>query len=291
MRSVLIGAALAMLVSASAALAQPSGPTLTRIAERNAVAIGYRDASVPFSYLDNNGRPVGYMIDLCMRIVDGIRTALNRPELPVRFVAVTSQTRIPLLANGTIDMECGSTTNNLTRQRQVDFLSTVFITGAKLVTRRDSGVNGIADMNGRAIGLSQGTTSSQNVQRAMEAAGVRANVLMVRDHPRGWLDMETGRTDAYATDDVILYGLIARSRTPERFHVVGDYISFDPYAIMVPRNDSAFRTLGNGVLARLMRSGEIHQIYARWFEPGPDNINMPMGDLLRAAFQLQALPE
>lgn len=291
MRFALIGALLGAALSVSSAFAQPASPTLARIAERGAVALGYRDASVPFSYLDNKGQPVGYMIDLCMKFVEGIRAALNQPALPVRLVAVTSQTRIPLLANGTIDMECGSTTNNLTRQRQVDFLSTVFITGAKLVTRRDSGVGGLADLDGRAIGLSQGTTSSQNVQRAMEEARVRATVLMVRDHPRGWLDLETKRTDAYATDDVILYGLIARSRAPERFHVVGDYISFDPYAIMVPRNDSAFRTLGNGVLAKLMRTGEIHKIYARWFEPGPDNINMPMGALLRAAFQIQSLPE
>ncbi|MEQ5872103.1 amino acid ABC transporter substrate-binding protein [Sagittula sp. NFXS13] len=279
------------LVGATSAIAQSDSPTFNRIKERGYISIGHRDASVPFSYLDGAGEPVGYAVDICLAIVDDLKATLEAPDLDVRFVPVTSQTRIPLIANGTIEMECGSTTNNLRRQAQVDYLSTTFITGAKIATKTGSGIGSIADLDGKIIGLSQGTSSAKNIQAALDKLGVSYDVEFVKDHPRGWLSLSNGRVDAYGTDEVILFGLISKDQDPDGFAVVGDFISYDPYAIMVGQNDSQFRNAANAALVRLMRSGEIHELYAKWFEPGPTSINIPMSPQLKAAFELQALPD
>jgi glutamate/aspartate transport system substrate-binding protein len=272
-------------------LAESNSPTLDRIMKRGYVSIGHRDESVPFSYLDRNGNPIGYAVDLCLKVAEDLKVALKRPDLEIKFIPATSQTRVPLIANGTIDMECGSTTNNLSRQAQVDFLSTTFITGAKIVTKSGSGINGLADLEGKVIGLSQGTASSKSIQSALQRLGVNAKVELVKDHPRGWLNLSNGRIDAYGTDEVILYGLISKDATPDNYAVVGDFISYDPYAIMVAQNDSVFRNLANATLVRMMHSGEIHKIYDKWFAPGPTRINIPMSPRLKTAFELQALPE
>jgi glutamate/aspartate transport system substrate-binding protein len=288
---IILAMALGGSAPANASESADNSPVLARIVERGHVTIGHRDASVPFSYLDSEGKPIGYSVDLCLKIVEGIREELALPDLAVKYVPVTSQTRIPLIANGTIDLECGSTTNNLRRQKQVDYLATTFITGAKIVTKKGSGIKDIQGLGGKVVGLSQGTTSSKNVQEAMEAANVNGEVLMVKDHSLGWLNLQNGRTDAYGTDDVILYGLISKSENPQDFEVVGDFLSFDPYAIMIQQNDSKFRRMANSVLVRLMRTREIHAIYDKWFYPGPTNINIEMSPMLAAAFEIQALPE
>jgi len=268
------------------ATAQDLTGTLAKISNSGEIVIGHRESSVPFAYLDAEQKPIGYSIDLCMKVVDAVEAELGK-ELSIRYVPVNPKTRIALMANGTIDLECGSTTNNLTRQEQVEYLPTTFITGTKLLVRKDAGIATIADLDGKAVALAQGTTNERAVKAAIEDLGLDVKVLPVRDHAEGMLSLETDRVDAYSTDHILLHGLISKSKSPEDFAVVGDFLSFDPYAIMVRRDDSAFELVGKKAMAGLFRSGEIDAIYDKWFAP----MNVPQTDLLKAAFQLQALPE
>ncbi len=262
---------------------------LERIKERGVINMGHREASVPFAYI-HEGKVQGYSIDLCDKFVEAIKKTLEMPNITVKHVPVTSQTRLALIANGNIDMECGSTTNNLTRQKQVDYLPVTFITGTKIATKKDSGINELEDLDGMAIAIVQGTTNEKAIKRIMKEKGLNIKIIPVKDHPQGWLALTSGRVDAYPTDDVLLYGLISKSKNPDQFQVTGRFLSYDPYALMVPRNDSTYRRIGIVVLADLMRSGEMLEIYNKWFNPGPTNINMPISDRLRVAFENQALP-
>ncbi|MEC8575852.1 MAG: amino acid ABC transporter substrate-binding protein [Pseudomonadota bacterium] len=274
------------LALAAPASAQGRTGTLAKIDASGEIVIGHRESSVPFAYLDENQKPVGYSIDLCMKVVEAVSAELGK-ELSVKYVPVNPKTRIALMANGTIDLECGSTTNNLTRQEQVEYLPTTFITGTKLMVRKDSGISSVADLDGKAVALAQGTTNERAVKAAIEELGLDVKVLPVRDHAEGMLSLETDRVDVYATDHILLFGLIAKSKTPDAFAVVGDFLSFDPYALMVRRDDSAFELIGKKALAEVFRSGEINGIYAKWFDP----LDVAQTDLLKAAFQLNALPE
>lgn len=290
LKNILLGsAAVAFAIGLGATPAQAS-PTLDKIKNAGQISVGHREASVPFSYMDDAGKPIGYTIDLCMKVVDEIKKELQMPDLKIKLVPVTAQTRIPLLANGTIDIECGSTTNNLTRQQQVDYLPITFITGTKLMVKKASGIKEIEDLDGKAVGLSLGTTNEKAFKAAAEAGKLDVKYVMVKDHPQGMLNMENGRTDAYASDDVLLYGLISKAKNPDEWTVVGRFLSYDPYGIMVPRDDSQFRLLGTRVMSDLMRSGEMQKIYDKWFNPGPTNIKMPISADLKKAFEIQALP-
>lgn len=283
----LIAAAVVVGVSAPVAMAQDNlTGTLAKIADSGTIVIGHRESSVPFSYLDANQKPVGYSIDLCMKIVEAVEAELEM-DLDVSFVPVNPKTRIALMANGTIDLECGSTTNNLTRQQQVEYLPVTFITGTKLLVRADSGISSIADLDGKAVALAQGTTNERAVKAAAADLGLNIDVLPVRDHAEGMLSLETDRVDVYATDHILLFGLISKSKNPDDFVVVGDFLSFDPYALMVRRDDSAFELVGKKAIGAVFRSGEIDAIYAKWFDP----LGVPADPLLKAAFKLGALPE
>ena len=262
---------------------------LKRIQDRGTINMGHREASVPFAYI-KDGSPIGYSIDLCDLFVEKIKATLKMPTLKVKHVPVTSQTRLALIANGTIDMECGSTTNNLTRQKQVDYLPVTFITGTKLGSMKGSGITEIEDLDGKRIAVAQGTTNEKAIKRIMKEKGINIKIINVKDHPQGWLALTSGRVDAYATDDVLLYGLVSKSKNPDLFQVTGRFLSYDPYGLMVPRDDSTYRRIGTVLLADLMRSGEMLEIYNKWFNPGPTGINMPISDTLRAAFEIQALP-
>jgi len=289
--SLLCAGALALGTMGAAHADAGDSPVLKRIQENKVINMGHRETSIPFAYMDDNGKPIGYSIDICMKIVEEIRNTLGDQDIAVRFVPVTGQTRIALMANGTIDLECGSTTNNLTRQKQVSYLPTTFITGTKIATRKDSGIKNADDLNGKILGVSAGTTNEKALKAYIEENNLDTKVVEVKDHSQGWLALETNRIDAYGSDDVLLYGLISKSKDPGQYTVVGDYLSFDPYAIMVPRNDSTYQRLGTAVVAELMRNGELAEMYAKWFEPGPTGINMPMSDTLGTAFQIQALPQ
>jgi len=286
----LIAVAAAIALANSAPTFAQQSPVLQRIKERGTVNMGHRESSVPFSYINSEGKPQGYSIDLCMKFIGAIKEAVGMPDLKINYVPVTSQTRIALMANGTIDVECGSTTNNLTRQKQVDYLPVTFITGTKIASKKGSGITEIEDLDGKVIALSLGTTNEKAIKRVAAEKGINIKTVMVKDHPQGWLAVETGRADAYASDDVLLYGLISKSKDPSQFQVTGRFLSYDPYGIMVPRNDSTYRRLGIVTMADLMRSGEARKIYDKWFNPGPTNINMPISATLEKAFEIQALP-
>jgi glutamate/aspartate transport system substrate-binding protein len=290
-KTIVAAAALAVIATVYPAQAQEGNSyVLKRIKERGVVNMGHREASVPFSYIGSDGKPIGYSIDICNMFVGKIKETLGLSELKVNLVPVTSQTRIALIANGTIDMECGSTTNNLTRSKQVDYLAVTFITGTKLGSKKGSGITEIEDMEGKVIALSQGTTNEKAIKRVMAEKGINIRIVPVKDHPQAWLAVESGRADAYATDDVLLYGLISKSKNPDQFQVTGRFLSYDPYGIMVPRDDSTYRLIGNTMLADMMRSGEMQKVYDKWFNPGPTNINMPASATLKTAFEVQALP-
>ena len=281
----LVATAVTVATTASA-FAQDLTGRLAQIAERGTIVLGHRESSVPFAYLDENQKPVGYSIDLCMKVVDEVKKAVGR-DLDVKFVPVNPKTRIALMANGTIDLECGSTTNNLTRQEQVEYLPITFITGTKILTRKDSGISSIDDLNGKSIALAQGTTNERVIKAEVEKRGLDVKILPVRDHAEGMLTLETDRVDAYSTDHILLFGLIAKSRTPEAYAVVGDFLSYDPYALMVPRNEGDFELVGKRALAEVFGSGEINTLYDKWFGP----LGVEQTDLLKAAFRIQALPK
>jgi glutamate/aspartate transport system substrate-binding protein len=284
---VIFSAATLLPVSAQAA---GQSTVLDRIKERGQINVGHRESSVPFSYIGKSGEPIGYSIDICMKIVDAVKSDIEMPDLKVNFVPVTPQTRIALISNGTIDMECGSTTNNLTRQKQVAYLATTFITGTQLGSKKGSGINEIEDMQGKVIALTLGTTNERAVKTIMEEKGLKIKIIPAKDHSQAWLLVNSGRADAFAGDHVLLYGLISKDKNPDDFQVTGRFLSFDPYAIMVPQNDSTFQRLGNVVLADMMRNGEMKVVYDKWFNPGPTNINMPVSSRLEEAFAIQALP-
>lgn len=275
------------MIPLGSAVAQSGSPVLERIAEDGVINIGHRESSVPFAYIGNDGEPVGFSIDLCMNIVDSVEEAIGE-EVEVNWVAVNPQTRIPLMANGTIDLECGSTTNKLSRQEQVDYAYTTYITGTKILTKDGSGIEGVDGLAGKAIALAQGTTNEKAVQQAIEERNIEdVSIQYVRDHSEGFLALETDRVDAYSTDDVLLYGLIEKARNPEDYEVVGEFLSYDPYGLMVPKDDSDYRLLVNRTLVDLFRSGEFHEIYDEWFEP----LGIPMSSMLETAVDIQTYPE
>ncbi len=288
-----------ILIAAVFALAATDGyaaelyGTLKKVKESGVINMGHREASVPFAYMGPEGKPIGYTVELCYRVIDRIKKTLKMPNLAVNLVPVTSQTRIPLLANGTIDIECGSTTKNLTRSKQISYLAVTFITGTKLAVKKGSRIKEIEDLNGKAVALSLGTTNEKAIKRIAKQKGLKIKYPMVKDHPQGWLALKTDRVDAYATDHSLLAGLITSSKNPSNYKIVGRFLSYDPYSIMVRRDDSAMRLLGNSVLADLMRSGEILKIYNKWFTkkiPGKPSVELPLSSTLKVAFEVQALP-
>jgi len=277
----------AAFVLAAPAAAQDLYGTLRKIKESGVIGIGHNSDSPPFSAIGKDGKPEGYSIDLCHRIVEGVKQELKVDKLEVRYVPLIATTRIPLLLNGTVDMVCATTTNNLTRQRQVDFLATMFVTGNRILTTKASGIREVEDLKGKRVTVNQGTSNEQIIKALDAKLKLGISFLDTKDQPQGWLALETGRSDAHVTDEVVALGLIAKSREPDKYAVVGRLLSYDPYAIVVRRDDSAFRLVGNRVLAELFRSGEIDAIYSKWMS----TINLPMSPMLKTIFDAQALPE
>ena len=282
-----VAATIAAASIAANAAAQNAQDTLKAIEDTGIISIGYRESSAPFSYISSDQKPVGYSIDLCMEIVEAVKAELELDSIEVKWVPVNPQTRIPLITDRTIQLECGSTTNTLTRQEQVDFSHITFITGTKLVVKQSSGIKQIEDLEGKTLALAQGTTNERAVKAVIEEKGLNTKVLSVKDHAEGFLALETDRADAYSTDHILLYGLIDKAKNPTDYMVVGRFLSYDPYALMVPRNDSPFRLAVNRKLSELFRTGRISGIYEKWFQP----MGVPMSDLLLASFVLQGLPE
>jgi glutamate/aspartate transport system substrate-binding protein len=291
--------ALALVVVASALVALPvaasaqDGPVMKRIAETKTFTIGHRDASVPLSYLGPDGKAQGYSIDICLKIADAAKEELKLDKLEIKYVPLTPQTRIPLLTAGTVDIICESSTHTLGRSRQISFLNTTFLTGSKLLVRKTSGIKKIEDMTDKALVAVLGTTNEKAAQSEIDKKGIKikGEIVKVKDHSQAMLNLEQGRADAYVSDDVVLFGLKSAAKNPDEWEVVGPYFSYDPYGMMIPRNNDDFRLLGNRTITKLIQSGEMEAIYKKWFDPGPTKINYPMSERLKENFQLIALPE
>lgn len=285
--------ALGAVVAAPGIAAAQDGPVMKRIAETKTFNIGHRDASVPLSFIGQDGKVQGYSIDICLKIAEGAKTELKLDKLDVKFVPLTPQTRIPLLTAGTVDIICESSTHTIGRSRQISFLNTTFLTGSKLLVRKTSGIKKIEDMKDKVLVAVLGTTNEKAAQVEIDKKkiAIKGEIVKVKDHSQAMLNLEQGRADAYVSDDVVLFGLRSTAKNPDEWEIVGPYFSYDPYGMMIPRNNDDFRLLGNTVITRLVQSGEMDTIYKKWFDPGVTNIKYPMSERLRENLQLIALPD
>jgi glutamate/aspartate transport system substrate-binding protein len=279
--SVLVG-----LVISSVASAQSAG-TLAKIKETGVITIGHRESSIPFSYLDKSQKPVGYSMDLCNKIVDSVKKELKLEKLDVKLVPVTSQNRIPLMEGGSIDLECGSTTNNAARKKQVDFGVTTFVANVKMVVKADSGIKELEQLDGKPVVTTQGTTSDTLIKKHEKGEKINVTNLYGKDHADSFLMVKTGRAAAFVMDDVLLAGLVANSESPKDFAIVGPTLSQEPYGIMFRKEDPTFKAIVDKTLTDVMKSGEINKIYSKWFmspiAPKNVNLNFPMSAELKAA--------
>jgi glutamate/aspartate transport system substrate-binding protein len=259
--------------------------TLKKVKETGVIRIGHRDVSVPFSYLDDKQQPVGYAIDICMKVVDAVKKETGRQDIKVEYVPVTSQTRIPVLVGGNIDIECGSTTNSVERQKQVAFGPTYFMTGTKLLVKTSSGIKGYDDLKGKTVVYTQGTTNERAMKAYNDEKKLGINFIPAKDHGESFLAVDTGRAVAFPMDDILLYGLRASAKNPADFAVVGEFLSDDPYGPMLRKGDAAFKKVVDDAVGALYKSGEIEKIYAKWFQspvpPKGINLNVPMSDALK----------
>jgi glutamate/aspartate transport system substrate-binding protein len=280
------GASIACLAVAAAQAAEPTG-VLKRVKDSGQITVGYRESSIPFSYLDDKAQPVGYTMELCTRVIDALKKELKLPNLAVKLQAVTSQNRIPLVVNGTVDMECGSTVNNVERQAQVAFSDTTFVVATRFIARRADNLKTIDDLKGKTVAVTTGTNTVKRVRDLDAARKLGLTMINGKDHADSMLLMTSGRASAFFEDDILLVGLAASSPAPNDFALSVEGYSVDPYSIMLPKGDAEFKKLVDGVLVDLFRSGEINGIYDRWFmKPIPPKnitLNFPMGAALKNA--------
>jgi glutamate/aspartate transport system substrate-binding protein len=267
--------------------------TLAKIRASGFVTIGYRDASVPFSYLGPGRTPIGYSIDICLAIVDAIRAELSNDAIRVKYFPVNSQTRIPLVVDGTIDLECGSTTNNLERQKQVAFSPIFFVSGTKVMVKRTSKFRSYRDLRGRTVAVTEGTTNEAAIKAVNAKEGLAIKVAQFRDHDQSFAALAAGKVDAWAGDDALLYAQAAESATPRDFAVLAEYLSYDPYGIMFRRNDPGFAALVKRTFDELAESRELARLYDQWFLrklPSGRTLGIQMGPQLESIFEAMGQP-
>lgn len=280
-------AAALLCVLAAPASAQELYGTLKKVRDTKVFTIGHREASFPFAFYDDQKKPTGFAVELCTRIGEAVKQELKMPEIEIRYLPINAQTRIPLLTNGTIDIECGSTTNNLARQRQVDFTYSYYVTGGRLLASKASKIKEVEDLNGKVAGVAPGTSNEVVIKALIEQLKLSLRLVTVRDHAEGMLALETGRIDAYVHDEVGQYALLAKSTQRDKFEVVGRLLSFDPYGLMIRRDDSAFKLVANRTLATIYRSGEVHSMFKRHFDP----FGIPLTPAVDWTFKLNAMPD
>lgn len=273
-------------LSCAVATAQETG-TLKKIKETGTLTMGVRDSSIPFSYLDDKQSYQGYAIDICMKTATAIQKSLGRTSLNIKLIPVTSSTRIPLISNGTVDLECGSTSNNVERQRQVSFAPTTFVTANRILSKKSSNIKRLEDLKGKTVVSTSGTSNLKQITALNHERNLDMNILTARDHAEAFLMVETGRAVAFVMDDILLASLAATSKSPGDFVISGEALSVEPYGILEPKGDPAFKKMVDDAIVNLMKTGELNKIYAKWFQspipPKNVNLNVPMSPQLQAA--------
>ena len=277
---------LCLIALALPALAFAQTPsTLDKVKQSGSITLAYREASIPFSYLDDKAQPTGFAYQICEKIVDNVKRATGRRDLKVQYQAVTSANRIPLLQNGTVDIECGSTTNNSERGKQVQFATNYFYTGTRFLVKAGTKVDKLGDLAGKTVVSTTGTTNFQLIRRLNEEQKLGIDLLGAKDHPESMLMVQTNRAVAFAMDDILIYSLKASAQNPADFAVVGEPIQVEPYAIMMRKDDPSFQKLVDDTLAAMMKSGEFETLYNKWFlapiPPKGINLQAPMSKELR----------
>ena len=274
----------AVLLSAAVTGAQ-AADTLAKIAESGKITLAYRESSVPFSYLDGPNKPIGFSVELSNAVVDAVKKKLNKPNLEVALMAVTSQNRIPLITNGTIDLECGSTTNNTARGKDVAFAINHFYTGTRLLVKKSSGIKNYGDLAKKTVASTTGTTNALVMRKYNTEKNLDMDIVLGKDHADAFLLVESDRAVAFAMDDILLFGLIANAKSPGDFEVVGDALQVEPYGCMLAKDDPAFKKVVDDTIVGLMKSGEFEKMYTKWFmQPIPPKgmpLNLPMSPQLR----------
>jgi len=273
----------------TAVSAQELTGTLKKIKETGAITIGHRESSIPFSYLDDKQQPIGYAMELCMKVVDAVKAELKMPNLKVNLQPVTSSNRIPLLQNGTIDMECGSTTNSVERQKQVAFGPTYFVINVTAAVKKSSGIKSLVDLNGKTISTTSGTTSVPLLKQYDKTKNVEIKEIYGKDHAESFLLLAQDRTAAFVMDDILLAGQIANSSNPGDYMIIQESLRSEPYSMMLRKDDPQFKALVDKTVGGVMKSGEINAIYTKWFtKPIPPknvNMNFPATPAINDAFK------
>ena len=281
---VMIAAALFLGVAAPAET-QDLGGTLKKVRETGVITIGHRDSSIPLSYLDDKLQPVGFSIELCKHVVEAVKAKLALPNLTVKYNPVTSATRLPLVANGTVDIECGSTANMTSRQTQVGFSYTFFVPQFKWITRTNNDVKSADDLREKTVAVTAGTNTALFVNKLNNEGKLGMTIMQGKDHAESFLLVETGRAGAWMEDDILIAGFRANAKNPADFKLLDQSYPSDPYALMIRKDDQQFKSLVDETLAGLMRSGEFEKLYTQWFErpipPRAINIQLPMSDALK----------
>jgi glutamate/aspartate transport system substrate-binding protein len=285
----MMGLVLTAAFCAAQADAEELTGTLKKVKETGVITIGYRDSSIPFSYLDDSQKPIGFAIDICLKIVDAVKKELKADKVAVEFNPVTSSTRIPLLANGTIDLECGSTTNNPDRLKQVAFTNTHFLTATRFISKKASKLNSIEDLKGRSVASTSGTTNIKQLTEANAARNLGINIIPAKEHAESFLMVETDRSVAAVLDDILLASFAAGSKDPAAYVISADAFSKpEPYGIMLRKDDPAFKKVVDDATAALYQSAEGQKLYDKWFmqkiPPKGLNLNVPIGVELKKAF-------
>ena len=287
-KAVLLTTLTATLMATQAGAQDLTG-TLKKIKETGTINIGHRESSIPFSYLDDKQQPIGYAMDLCMKVVDAVKAELKMPALKVALQPVTSSNRIPLLQNGTIDLECGSTTNSVARQQQVAFGPTYFVINVTAAVKKTSGINTLAELNGKNISTTSGTTAVPLLKGYEKTKSVDVKEIYGKDHAESFLLMADDRAVAFVMDDILLAGQIANSKTPGAYKILNESLRQEPYSMMLRKDDPQFKSLVDKTISGVMKSGEIEKIYAKWFtSPVPPkgiNMNFPQTPPLKDAFK------
>jgi glutamate/aspartate transport system substrate-binding protein len=272
-----------------AAQAQDLTGTMKKIKETGAINIGHRESSIPFSYLDDKQQPIGYAMDLCMKVVEAVKVELKMPNLKINLQPVTSSNRIPLLKNGTIDMECGSTTNSVKRQEEVAFGPTYFVINVTAAVKKSSPVQTIADLNGKTVSTTSGTTAVPLIKKYEKAQGADVKEIYGKDHAESFLLLAEDRAVAFIMDDILLAGQIANAKNPADYRILPESLNQEPYSMMLRKDDTQFKGLVDKTIGAVMKSGEIDKIYAKWFTSNiaPKNLNMnfPMTPPIKEAFK------